>query len=373
MSKAKETAKSRASVERFSVSRYELTAEKAPELMAMFGIARLPLAEAQVELELKGVSTAVVNALRRTVCDEMLGYCLQVAPTPEDAVLTTEQFMLPQFYNQRISLIPLRPQIPPEVVSSLELGLDVTNRGTADMSVYAGDLEVVGTGALSEPLFNPTFRIAVLQPGRRLVIRSVKIAAGYGRDNAAFMVARRTAHRHLDLPEHPRKETHEQGGAAVDLSGYKDSCLVSDPRHHVLRATLPATTADYQSEARATFAEACSRVKERLRIVAATLSASVAATSGATFTVVRLQSGESSAGLELGTLQVPGETHTIGVLLRQTVYEMHPEISFVGYSIAADILTVTVRHTSDVARILAAAVQQAVLIFDTIQQGITAS
>jgi hypothetical protein len=378
-------------VVRVSIFRNEVTAANVPELRELFGLERLPLAKSRVEIELKGVPTAVVNALRRVSLDEMPGHALQVPPDGFDTAQTSECFMLPQFVDQlRIALVPLRPQIPAEVAERLRLTLDVTNTGASATTVYSGDLEVA-EGSMPEPLFNPTFELCTLQPGKRIVIRGIRVATGYGRDNAQFNVTRCAAFRHLDLPQHPEKETHEAGGAAVDQSGYMVSCLVADPRHHVLSAIVPATVAN-PAEARAVFVDACANIKDRLRLILSTverrgalyrdataespeeLAASLRALSiregpsrGVQYTVVQLESGLSE-----GILQVPGETPTIGELLRRAVYELTPTISNITYDIVSheNRMILSLRHTEDVTKILLDAIRHGIATFDAIQRGI---
>lgn len=364
-----------AEVVRVTVARDELTAARVPALRELFGLERLPLAESRVEVEVRGVPTAAVNALRRVVTDEMPGRCLQVPAGGFDTALTDDAYLLPEFCVPRLAHVPLRPQIPADVVARLRLELDVTNPGATGLAVYTGDLRVA-EGEMPEPLFNPTFKIGVLQPGRRLVIRGIRIATGLGRSDGAFLVARRAAHRHLDVPQHGERETHDAGGAAADLSGYKVSCLLADPRHHVLSATLPATTAD-AAEVRAVFADACAVVKERLRLAGTTIEqrapdadGGAARRAGPQFTVIRLQDD-----LREGILHIPGETHTIGELLRRAVCDLAPDIVFVAYAVVAheSRLTLTLRHTEDPAPILLGAVRQCLATFDALQKGIMAA
>lgn len=372
------TEMSTAEVVRVTTSRNELTAAKVPALRELFRLERLPLAETRVEIELRGVPTAVVNALRRVITDELPGRCLQVPPDGFDVEKTTDGFMLPQFCNQRIALLPLRPQIPADIVDNLRLRLDAVNSGTSVLAVYAGDLEVV-EGAMPEPLFNPTFKLAFLQPGKRLVINGIRITTGYGRDDGAYIVARRAAYRHLDVPQHSEAETHDIGGVAAEWSGYKVSSLVANPRHHVLTTSLPATSAN-AAEARAVFVDACANIKGRLRLVGAAIERRSEAPadsaahpgplahSGVQYTVVQLQEGLSE-----GILRVPGETYTVGELLRRAVYDLVPDIVFVGYLVIAheNRLELTVRHTDDVARVLQDAVRHCLADFDVIQRGIS--
>jgi DNA-directed RNA polymerase subunit L len=353
------------------VARRALTAQEVPALRELYGLERLPLADARVEIELRGVPTAVVNALRRAVLDEMPGHALQVPPDGFDAAATTESFMLPQFVNQRLALIPLRPQVPAEVAVRLRLRLAADNPGPTLRAVYTGDLEVAA-GAMPEPLFNPTFTLCTLQPGKSIRIEGIRIASGFGRDDAAFMVTRRAAYRHLDLPQHSPEDTHDSAGAAVDLSGYKVSCLVADPRHHLLTATVPATGPD-PAEARAVFADACAHLIERLRLVQAVVGGRAEGrrgARGARYTVVDLESG-----LAEGLLRVPGETYTLGELLRRAVYERTPDIASVVYDVVAheNLLSFSLRHAGDVTRVLLDAAQHCVATFEAIQRGIAAA
>lgn len=358
-------------VVRVSVKREELTAEKVPELAELFnGLRKLPMAEADVEIEIEGVPTAVVNAIRRAVTDEMPGRALQVPADGFSTERTTEVFMLPQFVGLRIASIPLRPQIPKGVVDSLRLQLDESNPGASLRAVYAGDLRVVA-GSLDEPLFNPTFKLATLEPGKRIFIDGIRIATGYGRDNGVFLVARNAAFRHLDIPQHDHRETHERGGSAVDESGYKVSCLVADPRRHVLTATIPATGPD-PAEARAVFADACANIIDRLRLVAAGIkhaATDAQETQGLQYTTVTLESG-----LVEGILRVPGETYTVAEALRRAVFDAVPDIANVAYVIRDHVMVFTLRHASaDVTRILLDAAASLILTFDTIRAGILAA
>lgn len=343
-----------------------------PELTELFGLAALPLAPSYVEIELKGVPTAYVNALRRAVTDEMPGRALAVPPGGFDTEATTETFMLPQFVNGRISCLRLRPQIPAETVANLRLALDVSNDTASVKSVYAGDL----TGGGPEPLFNPTTVLAELQPGKRIVIRGIYISTGYGRDNGVYNVACRAAYTHLDLPTHDDAEVRGRrdadaawSGSAADWSGYKVSSLVADPRHHLLTAVIPATTAN-AAEVRAVFADACANVVERLRLIATAVDRGEGggAHRGVQYTVVALE-----GGLTEGILDVPGETHTIGELLKRATFETAPDIASIAYRIVSheNRLNFTLRHAGgDVTQILKRAIKEAIEIFNAIARGI---
>lgn len=348
-----------------SVERFELTAEAVPALKTLFGLDRLPLAQSRITIELVGVPTAVVNAFRRVVTDEMPGRALRVPADGFDPELTTDVFMLPQFVNGRISCLRLRPQIPPEVVAGLRLKLDVENPGATPRVVYAGDLEVA-EGSMPFPLFNPTTKLGFIQPGKRIVIRGIHIQTGVGRDDAVFNVACCAAYTHLDLEQHSADEMRE--GKAADESGYLVSSLLATPLRHRLWATLPATTAN-PAESIAVFADACVNIKERLRLIASAIERRDTAR-GIQYTVVKHE-----AGLSEGILRIPGETHTIGELVRRAIADLVPGIANVSYTIAPheNCLQLLVRHTEDVTAILLRAIQKSITTFDAIREGLRSS
>ena len=360
-----------AQVLRVVVKRREMGDTARKHLQVLCGLERLPLMMADVEIEIKGVPVAVVNALRRVAIDEMLGHALYLpledSTTPNP---TTEKFMLHEYIGRQVGHLPLRYHIPTEVVDKLRLQLDKTNKGTKPLNVYAGDLEIVA-GEMPEPLFNPTTRLGSIEPGKRLVLRDIRIETGYGRDDSKFQVARRGAYRHLDIPQYTDEEMRQKGGAAVDESGYKVSCMVADPRHHVLTACLPAVPAD-PTEVHTVFTDACVAIKDRLRLIKTAIerhgetASERSAQRGIQYTVVQLGDERYEA-----LLQVPNETHTIGELLRRIVFELEPNVSNVSYVVAERRMVLTLRHSEDVTGLLLKAITHSVGIFDDLQRGIS--
>jgi len=371
--------KSRRLVARVEVSREELSEEAREVLRDLYRLETLPLAPALILVELQGVSTAVVNAIRRAAMDEMPGVALDVPVDGFDTALTTDEFAIPQFVNQRIELIPLRPRIPPETVQGLRLRLDVTNHEAVVRTVYAGDLQVAA-GALAAPLFNPTFELAFLHPGRRLVVENIALKVGYGRDHAKYNVARRGAYTHLDLEQHTDDEMRRKpgeegqkrpGGAVPDLSGYKLSCLVANPRHHLLRLTAPAVTAD-REEALSIVAGACANLEERLRLIVSTVERRAEADTlegnstyrGMQYTVARL-----GGGLYEAQLLIPGETTSIGEVVCRAVNDLTPDAANIVNRLVdyENRLSITLRHREDVTQVLLAALRHAMATFAAIR------
>jgi DNA-directed RNA polymerase subunit L len=193
-------------------------------------------------------------------------------------------------------------------------------------------------------------------------MQDIEIQTGFGRDHATFNNATRTFITHLDLEQYSDSEI--RNGIASDLSGYKTSSLVANPRHHRLTVSFPATGED-PGDVRAFLAGACRAVAARLRIIANATSDNEAR--GAQYSAVALQ-----GGLFEGTLLLPGETHTIGALMRRYVYVVDPGVSFLGYDVDEhkNWLTLTVRSASDVTATITRAAAIAIGVFATIQAGI---
>ena len=336
----------------------------------MFGCA-LPLCKADATVELRGVPTAAVNALRRVLIDEMTGVALQVPKGGFRSDLSSERFMLEQMVVMNIELIPLWQAAAAALVGALQLELKVENATAAARVIYAGDLRVAA-GALPAPIFNPTFAIAVLQPGKTLVVEGISVAAGRGA--APFHVACRAAYRHLDLAQHSdaavRLEEGDTSGAApvsaCDASGYLESSLVADPRAHELRLTLPATTeGTAAADVRAVIAAAAADVRARLRAAADAVAGAAGDAGGAGAARFRVAPG--AGGRPEATLVVPGETHTVGELLRRAVCDTHPEVAFAAHTVYERRLTLTVR-ADDPAAVLAEAAAMAIEAFDEIHR-----
>jgi hypothetical protein len=346
----------------------------------------LPLAKERLLVEIDGVPTAVANALRRTLKDELRGRCLTFDGGDLDREATTDPFMADEdFVRTRVRMIPLRPQVSEALVKTLRFALDAENHTDTVMAVYSGDLVVV-EGALGEPLFNPTHVIASLQPGRTLRIRNIRIAEGFGYQDAAFTVAVRAVSRPLDLEELPREATHGASGVATLQSGYVESSLVANPRRHEVKAYLPAVPAGGGATA-TVLIDACGAIMKRLRYIQGVLE-------GARSRAAAL-SGQGGAGAAhraanayflvtpdgprtKGVLGVRNETDTIGNLIARSVYELMPDIAYVGYTCVPheNMVKLTVSHAvsepAEIEPIVTRAVKHAYGVFSQIQQGIRA-
>ncbi|GFR90049.1 BA71V-H359L (J1L) [Elysia marginata] len=352
----------------------------------MPGAEDLPLAKERIAIELEGVPTAVANALRRVFAGELRGHCLTFDGGDLDREATTDPFMADEdFIRTRLRMIPLRPQISETLVRDLRFTLDAKNHTDGVMAVYSGDL-IIDKGSLSAPLFNPTHEIASLQPGRTLRIRNIRLTEGFGNQDAAFAVGARTSIRPLDLEEVPRKATHAEGGLYAKQSGFVQSSLVANPRRHLVTAYIPAVPAG-GSFAATVVVDACGEIMKRLRYIQGVLEsarARVTALSGqhtgaSTYRAANAYFLETPEGVRTkGVLGIRNETDTIGNLLTRSVYELMPDIAFVGYTCVPHekMMKLTVCHAvsepGEIEPIVTRAVKHAYGIFSKIQQEVRA-
>lgn len=346
------------------LNRIEVSNKTVPDMKKIIGIDHLPLVNTYVSIEIKGIPTAYINAFRRTSIDEMTGYALQV-PVDMDWRDTTDEFMLPQFVIQRISLIPLKLNLGNDF-NKITFDLIAENNTTAVMSVYSRDLKLV-TGKLPEPIFNPTFKICILQPGRKIAIRGIYIGSGNGKDNTSFQRVRCGAYRHLDIPQYDHRDTHEPGGKMVDHSGYKISSMIANPKHHLYTCIIPATNNDI-AEIKNLFVEVCNNIKERLRYILSYIESTInneSTSQGIEYSIFQLTEGTYE-----GILQINGETHTIGELIKRTIYDLIPDIINVKYVIILhdDKLKISIQYKEHVTGILVRTLKYCLATFDSLQK-----
>lgn len=356
------------SVELVSIklNRKEISDKNIPDIKKIIGINYLPLSNTYVSIEIKGISTAYINAFRRTSIDEMTGYALQV-PVDMDWRDTTDEFMLPQFVIQRISLIPLKLNLGDDF-NKITFDLNIENTSTNVLSIYSRDLKLV-SGKLPEPIFNPTFKICVLQPGRKISIKGIYIGSGIGKDNSSFQRVRCGAYRHLDIPQYDYKDTHEPDGKMVDFSGYKISSMEANPKHHLYTCIITATNGD-SAEIKTLFIEVCNNIKERLRYILSYIESTVnnkSTNQGIEYSIFQLTEGTYE-----GILQIIGETHTIGELIKRTIYDLIPDIINVKYSIISheDKLSISIQYKEHVTGILVKSLKYCLSTFDSLQKQI---
>ena len=362
----------------FKIIRNQIISENIPELFELFNIHTLPLATSKVEFEIKGVSTSIINGIRRVITDEMIGHYLQLS---EDSIspLTTDKFADHQFINSRLSTIPLRYLISPTIVKKLRLSIDITNTSSEQLFIHSGDLiieEDISSSSnkqkmdLNYPIFNPTFILFSVQPGKRVVINNIYITSGLGKDFAGANIACNARYKHLDIEEYTKEETHSDEGLMKNFSGYKISSLVATPKHHLFSAIIPATGID-ESEINNILIAVCDNIISRLRLISTSIekinsiNGNINTTNSIQFTIL-----DTTMGLEKGILIIPNETYTIGTMLSRAIYDIIPDIAIVTSLVYENKVELVIQHTENVTGILRDAIQYCITIFNTIKKKI---
>jgi len=336
---------------------------KVKNMEKIIGISELPLVNTYVSIEMKGIATAYINAFRRTSIDELMGYALQV-PIDNDWRDTSDLFMLPQFVVQRISLIPLKNTLNIDI-NNIKFELVAENiSDTNVLSVYSKDLKVT-IGKLSEPIFNPTFKICILQPKQKISIKNIYITTDTGKDNAAFQRVRFAAYKHLDIKEYDKSETHSYEGKQTDYSGYMESSMKSDPRHHLYTCIVPSTN-NNKAEVISIFIDVCNNIKKRLQFILSHIESKDISSSsqGIEYSVYQLVDGIYEC-----VLQIMNETYTIGELIKRTIYDLTPDIINIKYILLSheNSLKIIIQYKEHITKILKKALMVAIATFDSLQ------
>ena len=132
---------------------------------------KLPFASEHVEMILDDVDVSVANAIRRTLIDEMSGYCLSFDIGDFKHDIYTDLFMDPEFIRMRVRGIKIMRHMSKDSLKNLKFALNIHNKTDNVLYVYAKDL-ILTNGKLDSAIFNPTYELAFVQPGKSLNIQN---------------------------------------------------------------------------------------------------------------------------------------------------------------------------------------------------------
>lgn len=319
--------------------------------------------EARFTIVVSDVPTEYINSIRRALIDESEGYALDVNKEHEimeyNRKHTTEEIMLMPFLDERISQIPLRKVIPKDVIDNLKYKLEVENRSSREMYVFAGSL--VPYGIANPPiLFSPFHLIASIQPGKRLLIKQIDILRGIS--NAQFHVCRQVSIKPLDIKEYPREQTHIRRDDGTDAvhgyeSGFMESCTTANPRKYRLTAYVPATDEKFcNSDIKIILKRACESIINRIRkvtfVVSERNSTGIESRHGILYTSSKLQSGMNRAMIKYNNI-----TETVGELIVYAFQTLFPDVSICTYEYSSDTVTITIEYKNNITHSLSKALE----------------
>ena len=290
---------------------------------------KMPFASEHVEITLNDVDVSVANALRRTLIDEMSGYCLSFDISDFKNDIHTDLFMDPEFIRLRVRSMR---HMPKELLKNLKFAINVHNKTDEVMIIYAKDL-LLTNGKLESAIFNPTYELAFVQPGRSLNIQNIRFDFGKGVYNATFNNACRAACIPLDIEEYPRKDIYSAEGSQRVLSGFKISTLVANPRKFLIKFDMPAVLDNGGKTTYLTIMDACMNIMSRLQYIQRSIEESQNSHQTVdTITFIRTDVVVDGVTMKKFVVNIKNETDTIGGLLARTICNLNPDISCCFYS-----------------------------------------
>lgn len=151
-----------------------------------------------VKIHLKKTDTAISNAIRRTLIDELDIKCLHL-DVDVDNVETDDNNILKHALKKSIESIVIAQDVP----DKLRYTLDYINNTSTSQMVTAGALST--DHKLKTP-FNKTFRLITVQSGKYLKIKNISIKTSQGRvfGDAMHSVVFGGGHKPLDVEEYLR-------------------------------------------------------------------------------------------------------------------------------------------------------------------------
>jgi DNA-directed RNA polymerase subunit L len=299
--------------------------------MSMDGF-KLPFASEHVEMILNDVDISVANAIRRTVVDEMSSYCLSFDISDFKYDIYTDLFMDPEFIKLRIRGIKIMRHMSKDLLKNLKFAINIHNKTDEVIYIYAKDL-ILTHGKLDSAIFNPTYELAFIQPGRSLNIQNIRFDFGKGMYNAAFNIACRSVSMPLDIEEYPKEEIYSAEGSQRILSGFKISSLISNPRKFLIKFDMPAVLNNNGKTTYLTIMDVCTNIISRLQYIQRSIEESQNAQQTVdTITFIRTDVVVDGITMKKFVINIKNETDTIGGLLARTIYNLDPDISCCFYS-----------------------------------------
>lgn len=328
---------------RFSGTVNHITSDEHPSLLEIFKLKRLPLPSGSFELEVSGVPTAVPNAIRRVLIDELTSYRLGIDQQQFiDYDKHTEVYSIYSMLLLGISNVRLKYNIDPVEASKLRLKLEITNKSQFNMPVYSGDLQVT-SGNPSLVICNPTIQLTVVTPGKSVFVDNIKLIKDIGKNSGFNNVGCQVVAKPLDLETYTKKELTAPDGIAANLACYKLQSTVANPRHHMVSGIFNCISD--VGEIKNIITDAMDNISKRTQKIEMSLSDT---SSRNTDVVYDEKPTSKGSNITEASLVVSGETHTIAVLVNRYVFENDPTIEEINYEIENDSVYFTIKSSKNI-------------------------
>jgi len=256
-----------------------------------------------VKVHLKKVSTAISNALVRTMMDEIVVKTLEF---DKDDIKTDDENIMWASVQKTIQSIRLNQEVPKNARFSLKF----VNSSAEPLMVRSRDLKT--NHKLTVVPFNGTFRIVTVREGRTLEINNIRVEENQGRNYGfgQYSAVSNCGHRPLDVEIFHR-------GEGTDV-------FVSNPKEYEI---MFGTNGNAQPKW--ILMSACQSIYNRANKLAKELEV-VSDKTQLKYTSDIMDINQEE---DLTHFSFKGETHTICNLIRYFIYEKHPNIALSNYEI----------------------------------------
>jgi len=269
----------------------------------------------KIEFILSDANNAIANALRRTITGESPVNILDVQISD---IVTNDPFIIQEMIISRIRMIPLLQSCH----VNNEFELIVENNSVEDREIKSGEIKYRARNSgehdkgarkmrdnlgESAPLpFNETFTLFTLHAGNQIKISPIKIITEYGFNEGFGMCA-------LGINAVSWPIDVDINNTPSSLSALKKNCPKKWRVSFITNGIAPG---------KEIIDLACNEIIKRLYSLLSILFQ---------FTVID----------EINTLDVPGESHTIGNLIIRTIYQMEQDnnLDISAYTYSADIFS----------------------------------
>lgn len=250
-----------------------------------------------VSFELKKASTAITNAIRRVMLDEMEGKALQIE---QDDIETDDENILWPCLQKQVQCIRIHQDIP----TNCRFTLDVKNKTAMPLMLTTGmlttdsDLKIIP--------FNKTYRIITLREGKFIKLLNIRVITGTGTLFSNVVACR---YKPLDIEMFDR-------GKGVS----SNAC---DPTQFSFEFETNGTANPI-----VLLRTACKYIYDRCGIYLNELEH-----------IEKSKSDHSSNMLDINknaditVFKFKNDTHTICNLITTTIYKLHPDIALCNYGV----------------------------------------
>ncbi len=281
----------------------------------------------EVHFEISGVSNAVANGIRRTICGELP---LMRMYAEWDDFTTTDRDVVPELVLKRLKMVPINQSIPADSVFELT----ASNSGEIIRDVKLSEIRIL-RGPKKLP-FNDTATLMTLQPGASVKIKNIRMMTSYGFVNGDGM---------FTLGIHTTSEAMDQ----IPINTFEDNGGIRSSESNPRKWNIGFRT-NGEMPAKALVALACSNLIARM-------------------TSVRMLLHTITQDADMYILVIPGESDTIGNLLMKTSADLYPDVT-ITYSTLTIGRECTVRiiYDDDINQVLNDVITHVIDVYTTIRE-----